>query len=367
MSNAPSNLNDYANNMFRFERLSEAWIDSCAAYLIRVFGDLRGKSVIDYAFGRGNWSLAFIRAGVARVVAIDAALDNVRRFSDYCRTHAIGNVEVIHGDVMESPIEREADLLWIYGILPCIADQDTFLERIRPMAAGADAQFLVYAYDAGGLRQFVVDTCRRGAVYRSEQEFADDSQVLTRAARMRARDDLTAPVVNWHTLEGLSALLTRHGLYPVTQPASFAEFQGASTSEEFRPHHLVCRLSAHRPAELREAPRPYSKDLAVLWVLADAVYEPASADAHRRIALGLFNTHFSSLGADGAAGPVLTEDFLFLFHLLMRRGVAPGDLKEPAASLYALAVKSMSDEPRGLVSSSGSFLEGYLVSNRIRI
>jgi hypothetical protein len=55
-------INEYTNSMFRYEQLSKRWIASCAAYLQSLFGEeLRGKTVVDYAFGRGNWSLAFLK------------------------------------------------------------------------------------------------------------------------------------------------------------------------------------------------------------------------------------------------------------------------------------------------------------------
>src|SRR5688572_17794568 len=121
-------LNEYSNSMFRYERLSERWIDSCTAYVRALFGaELRGRTVIDYACGRGNWSLAFLAAGAERVVAIDASTDIVARFKNYCTEHNIRNIEVLSGNVMDQDFAVRGDLVWVYGILPNIADQTTFL------------------------------------------------------------------------------------------------------------------------------------------------------------------------------------------------------------------------------------------------
>ena len=109
-------INAYANSMFRFERLNDAWIESCAAYLRHVFGDaIEGRTVIDYAFGRGNWSCAFRSAGAKRVIAIDAAADNVARFSDQCHDNGIDGIEIVNGNVLDGPISADADIMWLYG------------------------------------------------------------------------------------------------------------------------------------------------------------------------------------------------------------------------------------------------------------
>ncbi|MEA2308752.1 MAG: hypothetical protein QOI65_1038, partial [Thermoleophilaceae bacterium] len=89
-------FDEYANSMFRYEGLPGSWIESCTGYLRTLFGDsLRGKTVIDYGFGRGNWSLAFLAAGAGKVIAIDASPAAVARFTDYCQTQDIDRIEVV--------------------------------------------------------------------------------------------------------------------------------------------------------------------------------------------------------------------------------------------------------------------------------
>src|SRR5262245_4910090 len=115
--NTKRRIDQYAQSMFRFEHLNESWIESCARYLRRVFGErLAGRVVIDYAFGRGNWAIAFLAAGAGRVIAIDAAVSNVSKLADYCRDHDIDRVEVIEGDILEGPLACRADFLWVYGV-----------------------------------------------------------------------------------------------------------------------------------------------------------------------------------------------------------------------------------------------------------
>jgi carbamoyltransferase len=118
----------------------------------------------------------------------------------------------------------------------------------------------------------------------------------------------------------------------------------------------------------REPFRPFAplvlEEFASDYFAIDRLSTPAE---RRRAGLGLYNTHFSSLGADGAAAPVLMEDFLFLFHLLLRKRVRSDDLAEPTASLYALAIRALSDEPRQPLRAAGSWLAEYLTANRIRL
>ena len=85
----------------------------------------------------------------------------------------------------------------------------------------------------------------------------------------------------------------------------------------------------------------------MLRALADAVdARVRDAEDRRRLALGLFNAHFSSLPADGRAAPALVEDFLHLFHLLLVKGVREGDLPGAAGEVYRLALLALADEPR---------------------
>lgn len=363
-------INDYANSMFRFERLNEPWIESCAAYLGATFGSrLVGATVIDYAFGRGNWSLAFRRAGAASVVAIDAAEDNVRRFSAYCAEHGITGVEIVHGNVVDRAIDLTADVVWLYGIIPCIADIDAFLDAVSGFQRPGST-YVVYSYDRGSLRQFVVDAARRALTYGSEAAFLPDSLLLTGAARHRARDDLTAPHVAWNSAAELHARLRSHGLYPAARLADFPEFLAGRPSEEFQPHLWRCSLDPDDEIVPADPPRPYIADLALLGDLVDALWRHLDDGDRRRAALGLFNAHFGALRMHGAAGPVLVEDFLFLTYVALVSDLPRSALAPAGADLHDLAVAAMTAEQDGddlPESLGGSFVARHLRENRIRL
>src|SRR5215467_12461846 len=108
MGASSERIDDYANSMFAYERVHPRWIDSCARYLRYIFGEaIEGKVFLDYAFGRGNWSLAALQAGAKHVVAIDASTANVRRFTDYCREQDIHNIKIILGNILSEPINDQ--------------------------------------------------------------------------------------------------------------------------------------------------------------------------------------------------------------------------------------------------------------------
>ncbi|MCA1702182.1 MAG: class I SAM-dependent methyltransferase [Actinobacteria bacterium] len=364
-------LNHYANSMFRYERLSDAWIASCTDYLRSFVNDaIEGAVVLDYAFGRGNWALAFLRAGAAKVYAVDAAADNVRRFDTYCRENAIRGVEIIHGDVLEGPLGVTADILWLYGILHHITDPDTFLAGLK-QSSRPSSLFFVYAYNQGSLREFVVESGRRAVSYATEESFVPDSMLLTRAARGRARDDLTAPHVAWYSAEQLKGVLVRHDLRVTSVVSSFARFLNPQAlEEEFRPHHWMCRLGAGADIQVADATEPRRTDILMLYDVADLAWGYlATPDALKSGALGLFNAHFGALGADGAAGPVLVEDFLFLAYLLLVLGVKAESLGDAPAALFRLALAALAGEQRSLAAGSldGSAIAQYLSRNRVRL
>ena len=139
-------LNDYAESMFRFERLHPRWIDNCARYLRSIFGDdLENRVFLDYAFGRGNWSLAALKAGAKKVVAVDAAVSNIRRFSDDRTAEGINAIDIVHGNVMEQLPSMSADVLWVYGILHHISAPASFVARLSSLRHDDDAFMLLYA------------------------------------------------------------------------------------------------------------------------------------------------------------------------------------------------------------------------------
>ncbi|MFN0314723.1 MAG: class I SAM-dependent methyltransferase [Burkholderiales bacterium] len=371
MTCASKNIRDYANSMFRFEHLHEQWIQACTAYITHLFGSkVHGAVVVDYAFGRGNWSVAFQRAGARRVIAIDASEDNVRKFARYVEDQSLPQIEVVHGNVLEHPLPLRADVIWAYGILQHVQDANLFLARLSSMLRPRTGFVYLYAYDKDSLREWVVSTARQAIPVLGEEAFRELSYLFTPAARLRARDDLTAPVVTWYGQTQLRALLRDHGLYVARQDQDFASFQqGTSLFAEFSPHHFLCSQDPRSEMTFQETASPFGTDLALLRELTQALlsHHAGQEKVLERMAAGLLNTHFSPLDRKDAR-TALVNDYLFLLYCVMNASLPLNGLSVPARRIIQLGTDALSGKSRSenLLENDG-FLAQYLVRNTIRI
>lgn len=363
-------IDDYANSMFRFETLHDVWIDKCAGYLKHVFGDrLAGKTVIDYAFGRGNWSVAFLRAGAARVVAIDASAANVARFSDYCRQQGLQAIEVICGNVVDETINMRGDILWLYGILQHIEHQREFIEAVTSLVPGPESLIFAYGYNKHSIREFVVDRTRAEVVYNTEAEFRAESLRYTPAARMRARDDLTAPTILWYTARSLARGFEPFEFAPIDQFQDFRFWLSNYSDAEFAPVHLLLARRPMAPSTPLEPPQHFSKDILLLRSMWDQIVPMLGRAERRDLAITAFNTHFSHMTADGAVEDSIIQQFLLLLYAFRAQGARPETVDSPdVAMLLRTAEAAISNAPREIPAGwEDVFLLNYLGTNAIRI
>jgi hypothetical protein len=338
-------INQYTNSMFRYEQLSDRWVALCARYLRSLFGDsLSGKTIVDYAFGRGNWSLAFLAIGARKVIAIDAAADAVHRFESYCGRRDLRNIEIVLGDILEQDLDVKGDFIWLYGILPNIEDQKLFLSRIKSLASGAEAQLYVYYYNADSLREFTVRTCRSIILYQCEEDFRKDSYLFVRPARLRARDDLTAPHVGFLTASQAQEALRSCGIYIQRQDRDFQEFLHGKATEDFYPHQYLCGLRSGDEIDVHEPKVPYQREIEILDEAAQLVLSLPLGKAERRnIAIGLYNTHFAFLKGHGRASNSVIEIFLFLMYIILQRGIKESQLPPALTPYYRLFNASIAE------------------------
>lgn len=359
-------LDDYANSMFRFERLHEGWLNECAEYVKHIFGErIQGATVLDYAFGRGNWSLAFLKAGAARVVAVDASKSNVERLRAYCTQENIANIEILCGNVLEKPLNVQADIVWLMGIFPAIVDQQAFTQAVVQMAK-PDALVLAYGFDKYSLREFIVERARAGTHYTTEDGFRRDSLKFTPAGRMRARDDLTAPHVEWHTADALVQQFAPSGFHPVRQVRDFRSVMRGYSDAEFSPHHIVFSRGG-RPIIPSEPERIYASDMQILGALWDALLLKLNPQEKKDLAISAFSTHFSHLSADGNPEESLVQLYLLLFYGLQVKEVESSSLPPLAASMLRLGEQALAGQPRTPAMMQDAFLVQYLQSHTIRI
>ena len=370
-------IDQYANAMFRFETLHDEWIQKCARYLRMVFGNrLSGAVVVDYAFGRGNWTVAFLKAGAKYVYAVDASKGNVERLKKYCREHDIKAIEVIESNIIDGPIHIRADILWVYGILHHVPQADIFVSRIAKLARNDKSEFLFYAYDRGSIREAIVDATRSVLFCSNEEAFRRLSFGFTPAARLRARDDLAAPYIRWYGLKEFVSLLKRHGVVPLKRVPSFQEFLGnGEYSAEFAPHHLLCKVRPLRGRSSTLAATAVSAspsiDVKLLRQMIGALLQANTSQIANRkaIAAGLFNTHFSALEKPGGVRTALFEDFLFLFHSSIISGVDMTKLPRLARVTCSTALRKINDTTgkRDTKDSYSSIIEEQILNRKFRI
>lgn len=308
-------INEYAGSMFAFDNIHSEWIARCARYLVEVFGEerIRGAKVLDYAFGRGNWSLAFVMAGAAKVVSIDASEGNVMRFSETCKGLHQDRIEIRLGNVLEKEIKETFDLVWLYGILPVVDDEYFLLEKIAPCLS-PEGEMLVYTYDSGSLRQRIVEAARRGLTYARMEDFYADSLLFAPSARLRARDDLTAPCIHWNSLDDLCSMITSVSLTPLRKVADFMTFSNTTEAPEFGPHHVVCQRrgvgASAGPLETITTDNSWNIDADLIGDLADWIVENSGIEK-KAVSIGLFNSHFPALRHRGYEASLI-DDFQFL-------------------------------------------------------
>lgn len=358
-------IDDYAQSMFRFEKIHARWITRCAHYLRHVFGNvIKGSIVVDYAFGRGNWALAFREAGASKVIAVDAAKSNVDRFTSYLQANAIEGIEVIEGNVLKNPIAAEADIIWAYGILHHIDQSKSFIRSLTSMwREDGRGIGLIYAYNDESLRQVVIDLARQALIYDSYDAYWDDSFFFSHHARMRVRDDLTAPHVFWYSTDAMVKLLSSAGAFAERCVDSFGAFEKTENAE-FKPHHIL--FGRDGPSQVSDATQGLSVDEQVIRDFGDAILCAASPAIAKKFVIGLMNTHFDSL-AYGGYQKALVDDFLYLLYSFWTLELTAKNDQQKA--ILELAQQSIN----GVVNISiprilkNSLIAAHLSANTIRI
>ncbi len=367
----PSRIDDYANSMFAFEYLHDKWINNCASYLTYIFGDtLKNAIVVDYAFGRGNWSIAFLRAGAKHIYAIDASDHNVDKFKHYCTTNRIQNISIEVGNILNFPPNYSADIIWAYGIYPLIENKNLFLRNLSSFAKNENSSLYLYAYEQESLREFIVTTCRKYITYTSEALFRKNSHLFSPSARLRARDDLTAPYISWESLKSLKHALESASIYITHSTQSFNQFLGIETQHgEFSPHHLMCTFTPNENLLLRKT-NPLTSDINILKEISNLLTNTVfmSEMQRKQFATALFNTHFSALQYNNEAYPPLIQDFLYLFYCIIHNKCSFELLSYNTKKILKLALSSLKGNPEKNNSNKHrDFLENYLRNNTIRI
>lgn len=309
-------IESYHNSMFSGEYPHSRWVAECVEYLRTMFPDgFDGKTVIDYGFGRGNWSLAFKRLGASKVISVDASGDAVSRFKKFIENQGIDGIEVIKGNTDLNKLYLQADMVFLYGILHHVASPQALLRNCHDWLKDREGEMVVYAYDANSLRQIVVEISRL-ALAKAEVSHLDNYMrtCLHPDARQRAADDLVAPVVTFWSAAQLTDIVQRSGFFCLGQYRDFAAFQGKSLSPEFDPYVLSVKVGKLPSIKVRENSQPFSRDLAFISMLGRALVGDLPLEVCEAFSIGLFNTSFSRNYSDD-----FEERLLYIWRFLVHQ------------------------------------------------
>lgn len=360
--------------MFRFECLNDGWIKSCTAYIKYLFGDsLKGKTVIDYAFGRGNWSIAFLKAGAKHVIAIDAAQDNVKRLSCYCSSNHINNISIIHGNILEQNFNLKGDLLWLYGILHHLVElnkPDGFLKKIK-LLLKKDGLIYVYFYNKNSLRCPIVELCRKLHIYQNEQEFLNEHYLFLKCTKNRASDDLVAPYIKWWIASDVQNVLNKNGIYIKRHDIDFYEFCNKVENPEFYPHQLLCSLSKVLPISLRERGHKFSEEIKIILLLGEKLLEMfPEQKIRKKIAIGIYNSYFVPIDNSLDVKKAIIEVYLYMMRVLIYGDNSCKINKKLLSNYYKLTIDALKDKSKRRDTYhdfSNNIIGDYLIKNRIRL
>lgn len=112
---------DFGRNWSEFSAtITSESIEFAEQALVRLVGDLNGKTFFDIGCGSGLHSLAAVRLGAARVVAIDYDPESVETTRRLLSAHADSNAWHAYRDdilKMAAPPDEKFDIVYSWGVL----------------------------------------------------------------------------------------------------------------------------------------------------------------------------------------------------------------------------------------------------------
>jgi hypothetical protein len=192
----------YSKELFGEFEYSEDWISNCSGYLKFLFGALPdAATAIDFGFGRGNWSLALLKLGADRVLALDISLYNVENFVNYCAKANIENIKPLLIKPSADSEEKyfpEHYLHWNYGVIQHLPFPNIFLSHLsnvkpKPMVG------MIYAYERDSFRAKYIEIMRKFlcSPINIKNVLNIKSGFISRRSYQRFIDDFGAEYVNF--------------------------------------------------------------------------------------------------------------------------------------------------------------------------
>ena len=195
------NWDSYSDVLFEDSQLTEEWISKCAAYLEQVFGrELSNEIVLDYGFGRGNWSLAFAQLKAKQIFAVDISFTNIKRFTSFLSNKKVfDQITCLESDYQGmSPHIEKHSLIWIYGVLQHLKDPGNLFKNLSRVS-DKPVSGLVYAYEKGSIRYEIIEAFRQFLVNPLIPTILRENKArfVNQRAYNRCVDDYCAPTVKF--------------------------------------------------------------------------------------------------------------------------------------------------------------------------
>ncbi len=127
-------------------------LDTRKRFILDPFAsEIAGARVLDLAAHDGRWSYALAAAGAARVVAVEARADVLKRYDQFPEAPFKARVKRRVGDIYDvvdglNANSKHFDVVTLYGILYHVMDHMRLLDRIRrlsPRLIIIDSEFIL--------------------------------------------------------------------------------------------------------------------------------------------------------------------------------------------------------------------------------
>jgi len=283
-------ISDYNSLLFSSDKLNEKWISDCRSYLNFILeGKVKGKTVIDYGFGRGNWSLAFQSLGAYEVYAFDAASTAVKKFKAEINSRKIKNIYVDQKNTDISTFEIKADIIFLYGIFHHVRDIEKLITCAAKSLKNSEAKIILYSYAKYSWRETLIRHIRSKNL---------DIKLIKKLkfslhpnARHRFLDDLTAPIVNFFSTDDINNILKRHSLHINNKIPDFSIFQTGNQNFDFSSH--VFTISKQKNDFTLDTTDLNYKNHSEVKTLIDYTLSLIKTNDVELFSVGLFNTWYS--------------------------------------------------------------------------
>jgi hypothetical protein len=232
---------------------------------------------------------------------------------------------------------------------------------MRQCLKAPDSLALVYSYDRYTLRSNMTETFRKYLRCETAQSFKPIGRRLIPAARLRLRDDLTAPVTRWYDAAGLGELLKNSGFCALRQCPSFSEWLGQANDEEFAPFHVLCDGSSGRAASLSES----LSDARADWDILAEILEQLVCVMGPDVLITAANTFYAAKERSTEMRYALFEVLQLVLYLMRETELDPRALSGLAQRLLQAADRNLSGAALEHTDSGG--LLGLVQTERMRI